>query len=132
MFTTLAEKKSDTLGAISSALCMIHCIATPFFFFVSACSTSCCSTAPVWWKMLDYIFLVISFIAVRQSTNSTNSKLIFYGLYASWIGLFLFILNVNFRWLDISDNTKFIPAFALIGFHIYNFKYCQCNIKKCC
>ena len=128
----ISLQKSDAIGVVSSALCMIHCIATPFLFLVSACSASCCSTAPIWWKGLDYIFLIISLIAIRQSTKSTNSKIIIYGLWISWMGLFLFILNINFGWLNISENTKFIPAFVLIGLHIYNFKYCQCNTKKCC
>ena len=70
----LSFQKSDTIGVLSSGLCMIHCLATPFFFVATVCSTTCCNTAPLWWQWLDYFFLVVSFIAVRYSTISTNSN----------------------------------------------------------
>ena len=129
---TISLKKSDTIGALSSGLCMIHCLATPFFFFATACSASCCSAAPSWWQWLDYFFLIVSFIAVNQSTKSTNSKFVKYGLWISWIGLFILILNAKFLWFHTSPNTKFIPAFSLIGIHLYNLRYHKCNTKECC
>ena len=131
MFNVSASK-SDFIGACSSGLCMIHCIATPFFFFASTCSVTCCSAAPEWWKWIDYTFLAISFAAVYHSTNSETSQLIKYGLWISWLGLFLFLLNTRLEWFYISENIKFIPAFSLIGFHLYNLKYYKCNASDCC
>ena len=128
----LFDIKFDAIGAFASGLCMIHCIATPFFFIASACSASCCSSAPLWWKWLDYFFLFISFFAIIQASRSTTSELIKYGLYASWITLFLLILNINFQWIHLAENVKFIPAFMLVGFHMYNMRYCQCENKECC
>tara|TARA_Y100000766_G_scaffold276673_1_gene281136 strand:- start:59 stop:472 length:414 start_codon:yes stop_codon:yes gene_type:complete len=128
----LSIQKSDTIGVLSSGLCMIHCIATPFFFVATACSATCCSAAPSWWQWLDYFFLIVSFVAVRYSTISTNSRLTEIGLWVSWIGLLIFILNAKFLWFNISPNAKFIPAFTLIGFHLYNRMYCQCEQKSCC
>ena len=128
----LSIQKSDTIGVLSSGLCMIHCIATPFFFVATACSATCCSAAPLWWQWLDYFFLIVSFVAVRYSTISTNSRLIEIGLWASWVGLLIFILNAKFLWFNISPNAKFIPAFTLIGLHLYNRMYCQCEQKSCC
>ena len=125
-------KKSYTIGVLSSGLCMIHCLATPFFFVATACSASCCSSAPQWWQWIDYFFLIISFIAVRHSTISTNSKLIELGLWLSWVGLLVFVLNAKFLWFSMSPNMKFIPAFSLIGLHLYNLRYCQCKTKECC
>tara|TARA_B100000401_G_scaffold163321_1_gene109066 strand:- start:154 stop:549 length:396 start_codon:yes stop_codon:yes gene_type:complete len=124
--------KPDSIGVLSSILCMIHCIATPFFFIATACTATCCSAAPLWWQWLDYIFLIISLIAVRHSTNETISKFVEVGLWFSWVVLFVLILNVKFMWLNISPNAKFIPAFTLIGFHLYNLKYCQPDKKSCC
>jgi len=132
MNTNLSLQKSDTIGALSSGLCMIHCLATPIFFIASACSSSCCSSAPLWWQWLDYFFLVVSFIAIRYSTVSTNSILVKIGLWSSWIGLFICILNAKFGWFYLSPNIKFIPAFSIIGFHLYNLKYCKCNNDNCC
>ena len=56
----LSFQKSDTIGVLSSGLCMIHCLATPFFFDATVCSNTCCNTAPLWCQWLDYIFLVVS------------------------------------------------------------------------
>lgn len=132
MNMNLSLQKSDTIGALSSSLCMIHCLATPIFFIASACSSSCCSSAPLWWQWLDYFFLVVSFVAIRYSTVSTNSNLVKIGLWSSWVGLFICILNAKFGWFYLSPNIKFIPAFSIIGFHLYNLKYCKCNNDNCC
>ena len=132
MKLNLSLQKSDAVGVISSGLCMIHCLATPVFFIAATCSTSCCNAAPLWWQWIDYAFLIISFIAITHSIKSTNSNLVKYGLWVSWVALFLFILNIQFQWFSISDNIKFIPAFSLIGFHLYNIKYCKCSKDECC
>ena len=132
MYYKSSLQKSDTIGALSSGLCMIHCFATPFFFVASACSKSCCSAAPNWWLTIDYIFLIISFIAVLFSTKNSTSNFIKVGLWLSWLGLFIFILNISYGFIDISDNIKFIPAFSLIGFHLYNIRFCRHTNKECC
>ena len=128
----LSLKKSDTIGVLSSGLCMIHCLATPFFFVATACTATCCSDTPLWWQWIDYFFLVVSFIAVRHSTISTNSNYVEFGLWVSWVALLIFVLNAKFLWFSVSPNTKFIPAFSLIGLHLYNLKYCQCQKSDCC
>ena len=128
----ISFEKSDAIGAVSSGLCMIHCLATPVFFIAATCSASCCSAAPLWWQWLDYVFLIISFFAITHSVKSTKSNIVKYGLWISWVGLFLFILNIQFQWFLISENIKFIPAFSLIGFHLYNIRYCQCKDNQCC
>ena len=111
---------------------MIHCLATPFFFVAAACSKSCCAATPSWWLWIDYIFLVISFMAVLHSTKTIKISFVKYGLWISWVGLLLFILNVSYGYWDVSDNIKFIPAFSLIGFHLYNLRYCKCEENQCC
>ena len=131
----ISLQKSDALGVISSALCMAHCIATPFLFLVTvtSCSQSCCSSAPIWYQWLDYVFILISFFAVFHSTKSSNVKWIKFALWLSWLGLLLAILNANvFQWVYLSNNIKFIPSFCLIGFHLYNLKFCKCSDKDCC
>ncbi|MDA9991804.1 MerC domain-containing protein [Candidatus Marinimicrobia bacterium] len=124
--------KVDSLGAFVSGLCMLHCLATPIFFIASACSAACCNFAPTWWQSLDYIFLVISLFAVIQASRNSNSSLVPRVLLANWLGLGFFILNAKFGWISVHQNIKFIPAFLLIGFHLYNMKYCQCESNECC
>ena len=122
---------SDTIGALASGLCIAHCIATPFFFIASACSSSCCDNSPIWWQWLDYFFLFISFFAIIQSTKSTNNEWIKFGLFISWAGLFISILNVKFGWIYLAENIKFIPGFMLVVLHVYNMRFCQCT-DDCC
>ena len=131
----ISLQKSDTLGVMSSALCMVHCIATPFLFLATAtsCSQSCCGAAPIWYQWLDYVFILVSFFAVFHSTKSSNVNWVKYALWLSWLALVFVIFNANvFQWYYISNNIKFIPSFSLIGFHLYNLRYCQCSKNNCC
>ncbi len=125
------KKKSDLLGAFSSGLCMIHCLATPFFFLASACSSACCSNTPIWWQLMDYFFLGISFIAVWQASKHPTNDFVIQGLWLAWGLLFFSILNIKMLWFQVPVNFKFLPAFALVGFHIYNMRTLNCR-KNCC
>ena len=124
--------KSDVIGAFASGLCMMHCIATPFFFIASACSATCCNTSPIWWQRLDYIFLFVSLFAVYQGSKSSTKLWVSCGLLANWLALFVLILNTKLGWFFIAENFKFFPAFVLIGLHLYNMRYCQCESNECC
>ena len=130
IFETL-NIKSDTIGAFASGLCMVHCLATPFFFIASACSASCCSNTPLWWQWMDYIFLGISFLAIQQASKSSTKYWVVQGLWFSWLTLFLLILNIKLELLYLPPNFKFFPAFMLVFLHVYNMRYCQCE-KDCC
>ena len=111
---------------------MIHCIATPFLFIASACTVSCCSTTPLWWQWVDYAFLGISLFAVINASKSSANKFIKYGLWISWTGLFLFLLNAKFLWFTLSINLKYIPALSLVSLHIYNLRFGKCKNDECC
>ncbi|GIS54160.1 hypothetical protein Ct9H90mP29_12020 [bacterium] len=81
---------------------------------------------------MDYFFLFISFFAIIQATGSTTNEWISYGLWTSWVALFLLIFNIKFGWVNLAENLKFIPAFTLVGLHLYNMRYCQCDSNECC
>ena len=123
---------SDLIGASASTLCTIHCLATPFIFVVSACTHTCCASAPTWCIAIDYIFLIISFFAVYRSTKTTSKTWIKPTLWISWIALFSFILLEHNSSIILSDLFKYSSALSLAGFHIYNMKYCQCENDDCC
>ena len=128
----ISIKKYDSLGALASGLCMIHCIVTPFLFIASACTASCCANTPLWWQWIDYAFLGISFFAVLNVSNSTMNSFIKYGLWISWIGLFLFLLNAKFLWFSIPTNLKYVPALSLVSLHLYNLRFGKCKNDECC
>ncbi|MEO9571913.1 MAG: MerC domain-containing protein [Polaribacter sp.] len=127
------KQRTDTLGALASAICLIHCIATPFIFIAQSCTVTCChEETPTWWKFIDYFFLIISFFAIKRSTQTTSSKWIKPALWISWCILFFIIINEKFQWLSLSESSIYFPALSLIILHLYNKKYCQCNTNKCC
>ena len=126
------RQKSDIIGSIASFACMIHCIATPFLFIATVCSNSCCETAPFWWICLDFIFLLISFIAVYRSTQTTSKSWMKPTLWTSWGFLFTVIIIEQTGWLNSLEYFKYTAAFTLISFHLYNLKYCQCKSEECC
>jgi hypothetical protein len=126
-----ASSKSDYFGILASGLCLIHCFATPFVFIVRSCSSACCADAPVWWKIIDYIFVIVSLVAVRQALKSSAKKLVKVGFIISWLSLFILILNESLILFSMFENAVFIPAFFLIFLHFYNIKTCKCE-KSCC
>ena len=73
MIEILNANKPDIVGAAASSLCMLHCLATPIIFLAGAHSAAHAAEAPVWWILIDYIFLAISFLAI-DATRKTSTK----------------------------------------------------------
>ena len=122
----------DTIGIIAGTLCTIHCIATPFLFIAKACSTTCCADAPVWWIMIDYLFLFISFVSIFFINKALNIKWLKISFWLSWTLLLLSILDHSFGISYMPENFIYIPAFLIILLHIYNVKFCKCKDVTCC
>ena len=128
----IALYKADTLGAIASTLCVIHCLATPFIFVVQSCTAACCANAPGWWSSFDYIFLLISFISIYRSTQTTTKKIMKPILWSNFFLLFALILNEKIKLIFIPETVTYVTALTLAIMHLYNLKYCQCKSDKCC
>ena len=125
-------QKPDTVGAIASSLCVIHCLMTPLIFAAQSLTAVHEHSAPVWWQSLDFLFIVISFIAINQSTKNSNNISIKYALWINWFTLFFLILNEKTEWFSLAEIITYIVAFTLAGLHIYNLNYCQCKSEECC
>ena len=121
----------DRIGIISSTLCMLHCLATPFLFLAAVCSTSCCSDAPIWWKIIDYFFLIISLVAVYSVCNKSKISWLKISLWTSWFLLLIIILNHTFQIISINSNYIYIPGVAIALLHFYNLKFCSCDNEAC-
>lgn len=122
----------DRLGVIASTLCLIHCLATPFIFVAQSCAISCCASAPSWWVYFDYLFLTISFFAIRRSAQMTKYKSMKYALLISWSVLFVLIVNESIGMFVLNKNLVYIMAIVLSLLHIYNLNFCKCNEQSCC
>ena len=130
----LILQKPDTVGALASSLCLVHCLATPVLFIAHACSDDHFSAAPFWWKWIDYVFLIVSFYAVFRSTRNSKNKLVKFGMWISWLILFLAIIIETFELMHLPEMVLYTAALILVILHLYNLKYCQCNPEKdnCC
>lgn len=125
-------KRPDTLGALASTLCVIHCLTTPLLFIAHTCTLGGCETSPSWWRNLDYLFLIISFLAVSRSTQHTSKSFMKSLLWISWTALFLLIINEKMQFVALRETITYATALSLAVLHIYNLKYCQCKTNKCC
>ncbi|AZJ33072.1 MerC mercury resistance protein [Tenacibaculum mesophilum] len=127
------KQKSDTLGALSSGLCLVHCLFTPFLFVIQS-HAACCSheAVPFWWKSIDVLFLVISFFAIQKSVQTTSKKWMQYALWITFLILFIIILNEYTQAMKLPEKSIYVPSLGLVFLHIYNRKYCQCANNTCC
>lgn len=123
--------KADSIGAAASFLCMIHCLATPFLFVAQACSSACCSGAPTWWRAVDFVFLVVSGLAVFRSMQTSSKNWVWRSLWVTWGVLSWSVLMEAFAPELFFPAAKYTAASALIGLHVYNLKYCQCSVLEC-
>ena len=126
-------KHADTIGAINSSLCVAHCFATPFLFLTQA-QTSLVelSTVPLWWQLLNYVFIVVSFFAVNRTVKNSSNQLVKSLLWVSWVFLSALILNEEFEIMHMPELLTYFAGISLASLHIYNLKYCQCEDENCC
>ena len=133
MLSSLKIKKinADKIGIMASSLCLIHCLATPFLFIAKACTATCCSDTPSWWKMIDYLFLVISFGAIYYATKNSSKIWVKVALWSSWIILLFTILNESFKIIPIPESFIYWPALSIVLLHLYNHRFCKCGDDGC-
>lgn len=115
---------SDVIGASAGALCLVHCIATPFLFIAQ-------SAASGWWGVLDYAFIAITLFAVLFSARNTSKDWMKFALYLGWVVLSFLILNEKMSFIALSEVWNYGAAFGLISLHLYNRKYCRCTDEVC-
>lgn len=128
----LSLQKPDTIGAITGVLCIVHCIVTPIIFVAHSCALNGCESAPVWWRNIDYLFLLISFFSIYRSTQTTRNRIMKPILWSNWSLLFILTINEKIRLFLLPETIIYITAFTLAIMHIYNLNYCQCKNDKCC
>ena len=113
----LQKKWFDYTGIASAVLCTIHCIAMPFVMIFQHYFLHL--------EVLSYLFLIISFIAVYNTTKHSSSTLICATLLISF---FMLLAGVIFEdEYPILEIVSHIGSLGLTIGHILNIKYC----KKC-
>ena len=124
------QSKSDIIGSGASLLCLIHCILTPFLFVAQAELSGHGEAHPIWWGLLDVVFLVISYFAVWWSGKNTSKSWIHYALWASWIVLAVIVMNEKLEVVHLPEAVIYLPAISLIVLHLYNRKYCNHCVEE--
>ena len=109
-------KNSDVFGAMSSTLCLTHCILTPFLI-----------TAPIWWTGLNYFFIAISFFAVFFSAKNSSKKIMKPLLWSGFLFLSFCVINEELGFFHLPEFLTYLGALNLVILHLYNQKYCRYN-----
>lgn len=112
---------SDRLGIASAVLCMIHCMVVPLAFVLKVWwSGHTAYVLPTWWGLIDYFFLVISFVAVYHSAGHALSKMVKRSFWFFWGVLTVAILFENYiHWL------AYFASAGLIATHLVNLRMQQ-------
>jgi len=139
----LSQNKADILGSLASGICLIHCLATPFLFMAHLevghhvhdhghdAHGHHHGASPFWWQMIDVAFLVISFAAVYWSARNSSKQWMKIALFISWAALAMVIFNEKLALFHWVEEVIYLPTLALIGLHLYNRRYCQCENNDC-
>ncbi|WP_044172236.1 MerC domain-containing protein [Flectobacillus major] len=121
----------DYLGIFSSAICLVHCLATPIIMFLKAYyqysqTQVALDEAHDCW---DYVFVLLCFIAVFSTTRSCVSIRI---VRAFWLAFLAFAVAIIFEDdLPFLQYVGYIASLALIVIHFFNIRFCKkCQIKN--
>jgi hypothetical protein len=108
--------QSDKAGIASAFLCTIHCLIIPVLLLVRAPLANN-TQLPEWWSRLDYVFLLISFLAVYHSAAHTRRKEIKVALWIFWA-----ILAISIIFEATLHNMAYFASAGLIATHLVNLR----------
>ena len=128
----IIDINSDHIGVTASSLCMLHCFFTPLLFLSQATSVTFTQEIPFLWKLLNYLFLFISFLAIYYTAKNSSKLSVKVLLVTTWLILSSLIINEFFEISSIPEIYTYAAAISLSGLHIYNLKYCRCDDDNCC
>ena len=127
MGLNISFKNSDSVGIISSLLCLIHCISLPILISAQPLAARFVDEN---LHFLEYVFLGLSFLAVYFSTRSSHvtqrMKWAFYIIFS------LFALGIFFEeqlaWLTY---LAYVGSAGLIVMHIISLRHgIRCKIPE--
>lgn len=118
--------KSDFLGALSSGVCILHCVVTPLIFAAGiSAEHHAHGHTPMWWNAIELTFLAVTLFAVYTSCKQCGKAWLRYAFSGVWLALSLLIANEHFGFIEIAELWKYGAASCLIALHLYNLKYCR-------
>lgn len=115
---------SDKIGITASILCLIHCLALPILFTVSADTLHLVDHE---MPIIDYIFAGVALIAAYFSARKTTNPKI---KLAFGIGWTFFIAGVLLHDNHYLFALLHIGSIILIVTHLKNIQSCRIKFKK--
>ncbi|MEO1258341.1 MAG: MerC domain-containing protein [Bacteroidota bacterium] len=118
---------SDWLGVAASGLCAIHCALTPLLFAAKPILEGTMGEhvhGHFLWAAMDYIFLVLSFLAVWYSARHTTHATLKWVLWAAWAAFALGLLSESLE-LPLGSWFMYAGSITLVIAHIKNYHHCQ-------
>ena len=112
------SSRSNIIGAITSSLCLTHCLATPILFATHLGHNQGHHSHPFWWGLIDILFLFVSYIAIFLSSRTTGKQWMRFALWGSWGLLTIIIFNEKLELFHIKEELIYIPSLALIVLHL--------------
>ena len=128
----IIDVNSDHVGVTASSLCMLHCFFTPLLFLSQATTVSLNQNIPFVWQSLNFLFLLISLLAIYHTVKNSSRLSVKVLLVSSWLILTSLIINEFFEISSIPELYTYASSTSLAGLHVYNLKYCRCDDEKCC
>ncbi|CAI8325015.1 MAG: MerC domain-containing protein [Candidatus Pelagibacter sp. TMED239] len=128
----IIDVNSDHVGVTASSLCMLHCFFTPLLFLSQATTVSLNQNIPFLWQSLNFLFLLISLLAIYHTVKNSSRLSVKVLLVSSWLILTSLIINEFFEISSIPELYTYASSTSLAGLHVYNLKYCRCDDEKCC
>lgn len=130
MATSAKLNNSDFIGATVSFLCAVHCTLTPLIFAVKPVMESTMHHEHAhghgFWAAFDYIFLVLSLLAVWFSARRAARPFLKWALWIAWLVFAAGLLTESLE-LSFSKWMMYAGSIALIIFHLQNHR--ECKIK---
>lgn len=115
---------SDKIGITASILCLIHCLALPILFTLSADTLHLVGHET---PTLDYIFAGVALIAAYFSARRTNNNKIKIAFGIGWTFFIIGVLLHNNPYLFV---LLHIGSVILIVTHLKNIHSCRIKLKK--
>ncbi|TNE36076.1 MerC domain-containing protein, partial [bacterium] len=107
-----------------SILCLIHCLAIPIIFTLSADTLYLVQHE---LPIIDYLFAIIALVAAVMSAKKTHNKKVKIAFATGWT---FFIVGVLFHHNPSLFYLLHIGSLILIVTHIKNIKSCRVKLKK--
>jgi hypothetical protein len=118
------SQKSDWVGILSSAGCILHCLAMPVVVYASGAALHGKHT-----EWLDYLFVAVAAIAVVYSVRQAHTRAVKFLLIGAWLVFSVgIVLQPAFAPASL---LAYAGSVGLIAGHAINLRHCrQCKVHK--